>query len=88
MTTEVKCSICGLLIDSTTVTKKSYNRGEVIDHGCPYCGHGVPLRATRTVKTKTSAKKTPLPEEPEMLYLSGEMDGKQKPEKEENEEEK
>lgn len=54
MTTEVKCSICGLLIDSTTVTKKKYSEGDVIDKGCPYCGHGAPLLAT---KTTISAKK-------------------------------
>lgn len=52
--TEVKCSICGLLIDSTTVTRKQYTEGEEIDRGCPYCGHGVPLLAT---ETKISAKK-------------------------------
>jgi hypothetical protein len=52
MTTEVKCSICGLLIQSNTVTKESYKKGEAIDMGCPYCGGIVPLVATSAKKAK------------------------------------
>jgi hypothetical protein len=52
MTTEVKCSICGLLIQSNTVTKESYKEGEAIDMGCPYCGGIVPLVATSAKKAR------------------------------------
>ena len=52
MTTEVKCSICGLIIESTTVTEKSYKNGDVIDAGCPYCGNNTPLFATSAKKAK------------------------------------
>ena len=56
MTTRVRCSICGLMIDSTTVAKEYYKLGEHIDTGCPYCGHEIPLLATEA-KLK---KRTPI----------------------------
>ena len=52
MTTNVKCSGCGRIIDSTTVTKESFKSGEVIDYGCPYCGPQTPLRAIYSKKKK------------------------------------
>ena len=52
MTTEVKCSICGLLIDSTTVEAEEYEVGDIVDYGCPYCGHNIPLKATSDKKKR------------------------------------
>lgn len=46
MTTKVQCTKCGLIIESTTVTKKTYKIGDIIDYGCPYDGAKAPLRAT------------------------------------------
>ena len=54
--TRVKCSMCGRGIESTTVTKKEYLKGDPIDVGCPYCGP-VPLLA---VKGKKKPKKKPV----------------------------
>lgn len=64
MTTRVKCKICGALIDSTTVEAEEYEEGDIIDMGCPWCGHHVPLLATED-------KLAPEPDEPEIVYLSG-----------------
>jgi len=60
MTTEVQCTICGRLIESTTVTKKTYSKGDIIDYGCPYDGAKAPLRATsnKVTKKKPSAENT------------------------------
>lgn len=52
MTTEVQCTICGRLIESNTVTKKTYSKGDIIDYGCPYDGAQAPLRATSDKKAK------------------------------------
>ncbi len=60
MTTEVICK-CGRLIDSTTVTKMTYKRGDVVDYGCPYCGPKAPLRATATKRKKKETIDEPEP---------------------------
>jgi hypothetical protein len=64
MITLVKCKTCGLEIASTTVTAKFYKKGEVIDVGCPYCGHHAPLIAIMTRKKRRTIK-----DEPDTLYL-------------------
>ena len=58
MTTEVQCTVCGRLIESNTVTKKTYSKGDIIDYGCPYDGAKAPLRATSgSKKTKVEPPK-------------------------------
>jgi len=53
MTTKVQCTVCGRIIESTTVTKKVYKKGEIIDFGCPYDGALAPLSAVSAKKKKT-----------------------------------
>ena len=61
MTTQVKCTRCGCLIDSTTVVVNYYKVDEIVDYGCPWCGPDMPLAAieTRLKKRAPIGKKEP-----------------------------
>lgn len=75
MTTEVQCTICGRLIESNTVTKKTYSKGDIIDYGCPYDGAKAPLRATSgSKKTKVEPPKVETATEEECCESSTEED--------------
>ena len=57
MTVKAQCVICGSVIESTTVTKTHYKKGEHIDTGCPHCGQFIHLVATETVRKRRAKKK-------------------------------